>query len=73
MDKFTKKFQSVNMKKVIISIFLVIALVVQFSFLSYLFKAITPDNSKEQEDQNVIMKYSSSGDIDYRVYLKKND
>lgn len=73
MDKFTKKFQSVNIKKVIISIFLVIALVVQFSFLSYLFKAITPDNSKEQEDQNVIMKYSSSGDIDYRVYLKKND
>lgn len=56
-------------KKIIISILLVIAMVVQFSFLSYLFKAISPNSN----ENNVIMSYTSSGKFDYKVYLKQND
>lgn len=56
-------------KKIIVSILLVIAMVVQFSFLSYLFKAISPNSN----ENNVIMSYTSNGKFDYKVYLKQND
>ena len=56
-------------KKIIISILLVIAMVVQFSFLSYLLKAISPNSN----ENNVIMSYTSNGKFDYKVYLKQND
>lgn len=65
------KLQKIDAKKIIIAILLVIALVVQFSFLSYLFKALAPDD--EQNNENVIMSYTSSGSFDYKVYLKPND
>lgn len=58
-----------TIKKIAVSILLVFALVVQFAFLSYLFKAISPNNDKS----NVIMDYTSSGNLDYKVYLKQND
>lgn len=58
-----------TIKKIVVSILLVFALVVQFAFLSYLFKAISPNNDKS----NVIMDYTSSGNLDYKVYLKQND
>ena len=41
MKKF--KLEVKTVKKIIISTLLVIALVVQFAFLSYLFKAISPN------------------------------
>ena len=64
-------FKKDNVKKIIIAFFLVIALVIQFSFLSYLFKAIMPESDKNKE--NVIMSYTQSGNFDYRVYLKPNE
>ena len=67
MKKF--KLEVKTVKKIIISTLLVIALVVQFAFLSYLFKAISPNKDKN----NVIMDYTSSGNLDYKVYLKQND
>ena len=45
-----------TIKKIAVSILLVFALVVQFAFLSYLFRAISPNNDKS----NVIMDYTSS-------------
>lgn len=63
--------KKIDPKKIIISFLLVIALVVQFSFLSYLFRAIMPQ-SDENED-NVIMSYTQSGNLDYKVYLKQNE
>lgn len=65
------KFEKIDGKKIVISCFLVIALVLQFSFLSYLFKALTPDEDKN--DENVIMSYTSNGNFDYKVYLKPNE
>lgn len=65
------KFKRIDIKKVIISCFLVIALVFQFAFLSYLFKALTPED--EKKDENVIMSYTSNGNFDYKVFLKPND
>ena len=50
------KLQKIDAKKIIIAVLLVIALVVQFSFLSYLFKALAPDD--EQNSENVIMSYT---------------
>lgn len=67
MKKF--KLEVKTVKKIIISTLLVIVLVVQFAFLSYLFKAISPNKDKN----NVIMDYTSSGNLDYKVYLKQND
>ena len=67
MKKF--KLEVKTVKKIIISTLLVIALVVQFAFLSYLFKAISPNKDKS----GVIMDYTSSGNLDYKVYLKQND
>lgn len=67
MKKF--KLEVKTVKKLIVSILLVIALVVQFAFLSYLFKAISPNKDKS----GVIMDYTSSGNLDYKVYLKQND
>lgn len=64
-------FKNVDPKKIIVSFFLVIALVVQFSFLSYLFKAIMPESNAS--DENVIMSYTQQGNLDYRVYLKPNE
>lgn len=63
--------KKIDIKKVIIAFFLVIALVVQFAFLSYLFKALTPED--KQKDENVIMSYTSKGNFDYKVYLKPNE
>lgn len=60
-----------DIKKIIISFLLVIAMVVQFSFLSYLFKALAPESSKNKD--NLIMSYTSSGNIDYKVFLKENN
>ena len=65
------KFDKVSLKKVFIACLLVIALVFQFAFLSYLFKSLAP-NDKE-DDSNVIMSYTSSGNYDYKVYLKPNE
>ena len=67
MEKFNLEVKTV--KKLIVSILLVISLVVQFAFLSYLFKAISPNKDKS----GVIMDYTSSGNLDYKVYLKQND
>ncbi len=60
-----------NIQKIVVSFLLVIAMVVQFSFLSYLFKALAPESSKNKD--NLIMSYTSSGNIDYKVFLKQND
>lgn len=64
-------FKKLDSKKIIVSFFLVIAFVVQFSFLSYLFKAIMPES--EANDTNVIMSYTQSGNLNYKVYLKPNE
>lgn len=69
MPKFNLK--KVDAKKIMVSFLLVISLVVQFSFLSYLFKAIMPDQQKD--DENVIMTYTQKGNLDYHVYLKPNE
>lgn len=63
--------KDVKIKKILISILLVIALVIQFAFLSYLFKAVVPKD--KNEDENVVMSYTSSGNLDYRVFLKPNE
>lgn len=65
------KLEKVNTKKLIISGLLIIALVLQFSFLSFLFKAVAPEDKKE--DENIIMSYTSKGNINYNVYLKPNE
>lgn len=65
------KFEKIDMKKVVIACFLVIALVLQFAFLSYLFKALAPED--DTKDENVIMSYTSNGNFDYKVFLKPND
>lgn len=65
------KLEKASVKKIIIACLLVIALVLQFSFLSFLFKAVTPEENKE--DENVIMSYTSNGNINYKVYLKQNE
>lgn len=59
-----------NVKKIIISVLLVIAFVIQLSFLSYLVKGLMPE--KEKNNANVIMSYTSKGNLNYRVYLKPN-
>ena len=63
--------KKLNVKKIIIAFLLVIAMVVQFAFLSYLFKALKPEEDKK--DENVIMTYTSKGNFDYKVYLKPNE
>ena len=68
LDKL--KLDNTTIKKIIISALLVVALVIQFSFLSYLLRALTPDS--ERNDKNVIMSYTSKGNLNYRVYLKPN-
>lgn len=65
------KLDKTTIKKIVICIFLVIALVIQISFLSYLVKGILPDTEKDKK--NALMSYTSSGRLDYRVYLKPND
>lgn len=60
-----------SIRKIIVSFLLVIAMVVQFSFLSYLFKGLAPESSKNKD--NLIMSYTSSGNIDYKVFLKQNN
>lgn len=65
------KLKKLNFRKVVIAFCLVIALVVQFAFLSYLLKALMPDADKNKE--NIVMTYTSNGNIDYKVYLKQND
>lgn len=64
------KLENTTVKKILISALLVVAMVIQFSFLSYLFRALTPDS--ERNDKNVIMSYTSKGSMNYRVYLKPN-
>lgn len=65
------KISKNDVQKIVISFLLVIAMVVQFSFLSYLFKALAPESSKNKD--NLIMSYTSSGNIDYKVFLKENN
>lgn len=65
------KLNKVSLKKLLISFLLVIALVFQFAFLSYLFKALAPND--DEDNSNVIMSYTSSGNYDYKVYLKPNE
>lgn len=65
------KLEKMNVKKIIIACLLVIALVVQFSFLSFLFKALTPEEDKK--DENVVMSYTSNGNFNYKVYLRENE
>lgn len=64
-------FKKIDFSKILIASFLVIALVVQFAFLSYLFKALLPDDKKAEE--NIVMTYTSNGSFDYKVYMQKND
>lgn len=63
------KLDSKTIKKIVISVLLFFALVVQISFLSYLFKAISPNKSKK----DILMSYTQSGNLDYKVYLKENE
>lgn len=65
------KFDKISLKKIFIACLLVIALVFQFAFLSYLFKSLVPN--KDEDNSNVIMSYTSSGNYDYKVYLKPNE
>lgn len=65
------KLDRKNTNKIIISVLLVIALVIQISFLSYLIKGLMPESEKNKS--NTIMSYTSKGNLDYRVYLKPND
>ena len=65
------KLNKIDPKKVIISCLLVIALVIQFAFLSYLFKALIPNENKKEE--NVIMSYNQGGNFDYKVFLIPNE
>ena len=44
--------------------------VLQFSFLSYLIKGLMP---KDDSLENILMTYKSNGNIDYKVYYKKNE
>ena len=69
--KVNVKLDKVNMKKLIISILLVIALVIQFAFFSYLLKSLTTKDDGNEE--NILMKYTSNGSFDYKVYLKENE
>ncbi len=64
-------FKSNGTKKIIIAFLLVVLLVIQFSFLSYLFKGLMPESSSNKE--NVVMSYTQSGSLDYLVYLKQNE
>ena len=68
MDKVTKL--NVKTKKMILVIAISIMVVLQFSFLSYLIKGLMP---KDDSLENVLMTYKSSGNIDYKVYYKKNE
>lgn len=65
------KMDKITVKKITICVLLVIALVVQIAFLSYLVKGILPDSKKDEK--NAVMSYTPSGSINYRVYLKKNE
>ncbi len=65
------KIGKIDSKKIIISVLLIISMVIQFAFLSYLFKALVPDDKKK--DENIVMSYTSDGDFDYKVYLKPNE
>ena len=64
-------FKKINIKKIVLSCFLALVLVVQITFLKFLFSGITPDDKKT--DENVIMSYNSNGKFDYKVYLKPNE
>lgn len=55
--------------KIIISILLVIVLVLQIAFFSYLLKGLAPS----KDERRPLMTYSSFGEIDYKVYLKNNE
>lgn len=61
--------KKIGLKKIILSVLLVIFLVLQIAFLSYLVKGLT----SKQTDKNLIMKYNSNGNFDYKIYLKNNE
>lgn len=65
------KISKNSIQKIIISFLLIIAMIVQISFFSYLFKALVPKSDKNKG--NLIMSYTSSGNIDYKVFLKENN
>ena len=67
-----KKISELNVKtkKIILIILISIMVVLQFSFLSYLIKGLMP---KDDSLENILMTYKSNGNIDYKVYYKKNE
>ena len=70
-EKKSFKLDKNTINKIVVSILLVIAFVVQIAFLSYLLKGIMPKQDKNSS--NALMSYSSKGTLDYKVYLKPND
>lgn len=70
-EKNKFKFDKTMINKIIISVLLVIAFVVQIAFLSYLLKGIMPKQDKN--NSKALLSYSSKGTLDYKVYLKPND
>ncbi len=64
--------ENIDLKKLLVSILLVIVLVVQIALLSYLLKAVLPEKNEDTEE-NVVMKYTSKGNFNYLVYLKENE
>lgn len=58
-----------SIKKIIVSFFIIVFLVLQIAFLSYLIRGLLNKDSKK----NIIMNYTSSGKLDYNVVLKTND
>lgn len=65
------KLDKKSINKIIISILLVIALVIQIAFLSYLIRGLMPKSDTSRTD--AVMSYTSKGNLDYKVYLKPND
>ena len=57
-------------KKIILAISLLIALVAEMAFLRYLVVSLMPKDDKKTD--NILMSYTSKGDIGYNVVLKQN-
>ncbi len=64
-------FANDKTKKIFFSCLLAFLIVLQITFFGFLVRAVSP--SEKQKDENVVMKYSLSGNMDYKVYLKPND
>ncbi len=62
--------KDLNIKKIITILFLIISVVLEIAFASYLITALKPED--KQKEENIVMKYTSKGNFDYKVYYKKN-